>query len=229
MTQHLADLFAWIVAGIIGVVAGRFVRRKKQGLQGIRGTILALGLGFCAGTACRFAVLFAQSRGFFLEREFVGSVGTLSVSALVTTITRYGIQSAVFEEAAIRGYLQFRIASVWGRWFSIVYGALFTVAIHFGTDGFTANIPVYLALGIMLGWIAQMTGSLLAVIAFHLVFNTSGLLIELVASKMFDRETPLAIAYSNLFPTELLLFVLAASAVLTTITVATAQRSIRSS
>lgn len=83
------------------------------------------------------------------------------------------------EEVLFRGLLEGGLRTSWGRTAALWGTSLVFAAVHFSLFAF---VPL-LALGLILGWLRQTTGSLAPSIAFHALFNSVSLLLLGIVEK----------------------------------------------
>ncbi len=111
------------------------------------------------------------------------SVTTLAV-VLVAAVVAAPIAEEFFFRRVLQGWLEARLPGDAGRGAVVVSAALFAVA-HTGQG--LASVPLFL-LGLVLGWIARQTGSIVACVLLHAAFNAVSVALVLLTT----RPTPAA-------------------------------------
>ena len=100
----------------------------------------------------------------YLARVIRASTGpTLGLVVFVV-----GPVAGFAEELFFRGFMQTRLQERWGRWPAILVTAAAFGLLHLDP----VHTPLAFAIGLYLGWITELTGSLWPAIAAHIVNNT---------------------------------------------------------
>ncbi len=129
-----------------------------------RDLVIGLGCGLMLPLVSR-ALVHSVDLFQYVEEELCRWIGPLSA----TTSARLAILSGVGEELFFRGALQPHLGWVWT---ALLFGAL-----HVGPDRRFLAWTVYaIASGLMLGWMADATGHLLAPMVIHITVNYLGFL-----------------------------------------------------
>jgi membrane protease YdiL (CAAX protease family) len=91
-----------------------------------------------------------------------------------------GAVAPVAEEIFFRGYMQTRLVERWGRWRGILFAAACFGILHFDP----VHTPLAFLLGIFLGWVAEIAGSIRPSILAHSVNN----IIALVGTRVLSDK-----------------------------------------
>jgi membrane protease YdiL (CAAX protease family) len=95
------------------------------------------------------------------------------------------VLAPLFEEVIYRGLVQSAMLTHFGpaaRWPIILAAALLFAAIHAGAVAWHV-LPGLMVLGVLLGWLYERTGSLLAPVLVHMGFNLLNVVLALVMAK----------------------------------------------
>lgn len=109
------------------------------------------------------------------------SAATLAV-VIVSAVVAAPIAEEFFFRRVLQGWLEARLPGAGGRGAVVVSAALFAAA-HTGQG--LASVPLFL-LGLVLGWIARQTGSIVACVLLHAAFNAVSVALVLLTT----RPTP---------------------------------------
>jgi membrane protease YdiL (CAAX protease family) len=166
-----------VLLGFIGFFRWRRVDWRRA--LGLRGISPAKSIGF--GALCFFAILpplaitflaysrFCQLVGIKEKPQDIADILASSDSmAVVVLIAVFAIMVApVFEEFFFRGFAYPVLKQRWGTWRALMTVSAVFAAIHFHLPSFG---PLF-ALGFGLGLAYELSGSLLAPITMHALFN----------------------------------------------------------
>ena len=112
-----------------------------------------------------------------LPEEIFDNVGPLAVVIVLTVLL-----APIAEEIFFRGFIFGGLEGRWGFWpAAVASGTLFAIA-HIGNPGYLPVLPAIAAIGVLFAWGYRYTGSLLPVIAAHLLFNTISLSVGIATS-----------------------------------------------
>lgn len=106
------------------------------------------------------------------------SPGTLVV-VLVSAVVAAPIAEELFFRRILQGWLEARLSGDGGRGAVAFSAALFAIA-HVGQG--LAYVPLFL-LGLVLGWIARQTGSIIGCVVLHALFNAVSVAIVLLTTQ----------------------------------------------
>ncbi|MEX2113345.1 MAG: ABC transporter permease subunit/CPBP intramembrane protease [Pirellulales bacterium] len=104
--------------------------------------------------------------------------GSLAMMVLVIAIV-----PAVCEELAFRGFVLSGLRHVGHKWTAIVISSIFFAATH----AIFQQSLVAFALGLVLGFLAIQSGSILPAILFHITHNSLGILLKNVSESLADK------------------------------------------
>jgi membrane protease YdiL (CAAX protease family) len=91
-----------------------------------------------------------------------------------------GVLAPVAEEIFFRGFMQTRLVERWGRWRGILFAAACFGILHFDP----VHTPLAFAMGIVLGWVVEISGSIRSSILAHAVNN----LIALIGTRLLGDD-----------------------------------------
>ena len=103
--------------------------------------------------------------------EYIATVDVLA--ELLALILAAVVLAAVLEEIFFRGLIQGAVVAILGpawRWSAVIIVALAFALVHIGGVPWQA-LPGLLALGVILGWVYEKSGSLWPAIGLHAAFN----------------------------------------------------------
>jgi sodium transport system permease protein len=103
--------------------------------------------------------------------------------SLATMLLVIAVLPAVCEELAFRGFVLSGLRHVGHKWTAIVISSVFFAATH----AIFQQSLVAFALGLVLGFVAIQTGSILPAILFHITHNSLGLLLKDMPSRLADK------------------------------------------
>jgi membrane protease YdiL (CAAX protease family) len=177
-----AALSPGVLVGTVALNAASLAVAARLGSRGERpGVRLRTGpgrLGPAAGTLAVASLLgLSQSADLFFSllgiREagalglLQGAVARMSGPVLGLVLLVGGLLAASAEELFFRGFMQTRLAARWGRWPAIAVTAVAFALMHL--DPVHASFA--LAVGILLGWVTELAGSIRPAIAAHVANN----------------------------------------------------------
>jgi membrane protease YdiL (CAAX protease family) len=90
-----------------------------------------------------------------------------TAATLVGAIVVIGLLAGIGEELFFRGYMQTRLRERWGAWPAILVTAVLFGLIHMDPW----HTPVATGIGVTLGWITELSGSLRPAVLAHVVNN----------------------------------------------------------
>lgn len=180
------DASPWVdvaMSGVDAVLIVAFVQRYEPGLWTrlrwshvrVADWLLALGLFVVSWIALHywFALLLQVFEGVRYLDEYELHGWPLWSSAVLIVV-----MPAVFEELAFRGFLLQRFARVMAMRDALILQALWFAIFHL----MPAALPSHFALGILFGWLARRTGSLVPGMLVHAAWNACVLAEELMAA-----------------------------------------------
>lgn len=151
------------------VSAGLILTNWKNDIRaGIKRYLIAIPILMTTGIVVDLISKLAGSAP--QQQEIVKRVlGEKSIPTLIFMITFGAIIAPVIEEFLFRGFLLTAMNKYFGRWKAILISSLVFASVHL-------NIHVFLQifiLGILLGYVFERTGSLVAPIAIHVIHNSA--------------------------------------------------------
>ncbi len=180
MTMRVAILFAFIAAF------------RQRGIDwrraiGLRGTSPAKSIGF--GAMCFLAILPLLAIAFAVYSQFCHLVGIKETAqdiadvlassdsmVVVVLIAAFAITVApVFEEFLFRGFAYPVLKQRWGTWRALMVVSAVFAAIHFHLP----SLGPLFTLAVGLGLAYELSGSLLAPITMHALFNAANVAVVL--------------------------------------------------
>ncbi len=119
-------------------------------------------------------------------QEQLGAVSSLIEGApsIWLVLGVFALAPAICEELAFRGFILSGFRHLGHRWGAIVASSLFFGAAH----GILQQSMTAFAVGLVIGYIAVQTGSLLPGIAFHLCYNSVSLVMALKIPELVDTH-----------------------------------------
>jgi sodium transport system permease protein len=101
------------------------------------------------------------------ERAFAGLEDIISEAPILQLLLVFAVLPAICEEVAFRGFILSGLRHLGSRWRAIIISSIFFGLAHFAIQ----QSLVAGMFGLVIGYIAVQTGSLLPCIAFHMVHN----------------------------------------------------------
>jgi membrane protease YdiL (CAAX protease family) len=163
-----------VVIGVVTVLARRADRRSVAafGLTGPRDGWRAFATGFLAWLVPAAAVLAIMGlTGTALSLH--GTPGEV-VTVVVLVLAAVLVSEAIPEEVVFRGYVTGVLAERLRGWWIIVVQAVLFAGFALALRGYTgvADLSLFVAMGIGLGYLRMITGSVWTCIGFHAAFQT---------------------------------------------------------
>lgn len=124
----------------------------------------------CASAALGVMCLVAVQGAILSILQGAYSVSAVGEPNLVTAFLAVPAYSAVVEELLFRGVVQPRVQRAVGGYWAVAITTIIFVLIHIGRPDFEFQWPLFLAIGIVCGWVS-FRGSLLAAILIHGIYN----------------------------------------------------------
>ena len=123
-----------------------------------------------------------------MNEQAIGLLGRMLGQAprIGTVILVMALTPAICEELAFRGFILSGLRHGGRKWQAIVISSIFFGLAH----GFLQQSLVAVALGLLLGYLAVQTSSLLPCVVFHFVHNSLALLAARFAETAWDGWPP---------------------------------------
>lgn len=121
----------------------------------------------CAGAAVALVVLVAAAETALGGPGDAAGGGDSSVTATYADVFLLAVLPAVMEEIAFRGLLFSALEPWLPSWKSVVVSAALFSLLHLSP----IKIPLYLGLGLVLGWLRIRSGSLIPPMLMHFAYN----------------------------------------------------------
>lgn len=158
---------------ILLILLLRFDRKILIPFKRIKGSVIVLVVGLTLGADIVIDYLTAASEYFFpLPAEVKGALDNLMAAKSPIEWTwkliLLGAVPAVCEEIYFRGFCQNSISAHLGKGISIVASAVIFALLHANPWHF----HLYVLLGMLIGWVFAVTGSLWSAVVCHFVNNT---------------------------------------------------------
>ncbi len=159
-----------------------------------------IGMGLAVSTALslRGLVIYLQVQGITPTAAPVPNLEGLGAAGFLTILLRFVVQPAVFEETALRAYLQPRLAQVWAPVAAVAGSAAVGIAVHWHIDRFYELLWMLAIGSVTLATLMHLTHSYSVVVGTHLLFNLTGVLLDLYASSVATPGEPIVTAYEML-------------------------------
>ncbi len=143
-----------------------------------RWMLVGVGVGFAGLVASVCWTETARTFGYpMADQELVATVLDSNPSAgRIATVFFVVAVAPVLEELVFRGYLQTAIGERLGAGTGVVAAALLFGLFHLADPGV---VPVLTAIGLMLGWVRQRSGSVYPAMAGHIVNNVTAMALAL--------------------------------------------------
>jgi membrane protease YdiL (CAAX protease family) len=123
------------------------------------------------GVAALWAFFWALHNLVHVPSSAPGDLSRYSVATVAAVIVVGSAVAAVAEEAGFRGYMQVPLERAYGPTKTILFVSILFSLAHF-THGWQTMIwfgPFYFAVGIVYGWLANLSGSILPSMVLHFV------------------------------------------------------------
>ncbi len=181
--EHLMDSFAVLAGTLAGsltlliafalvgaaVAPGPWRRRLRwlpwTGGLGVVGLLVVSDLGLSASVGALVAMVRTDSS--WTGARLAQTLQALPAAQYAAMTVLVGLIGPVAEELFFRGFVQTRLRDRWGSWPGIVVTALLFGLYHLDPT----HIVVATTLGLLIGWVAEVTGSILPCIAMHIANN----------------------------------------------------------
>jgi len=158
------------------------------GILGLRPFSVGKGLGL---VVLAFGLILAITAGWdWLNRTYfqlpsqpdVLPLFGEGIGGLLTALVGAGVVAAVAEEVLFRGFVHAGLRSRWGTgWALVVSSAAFAV-VHV----YAGAVPPIFAMGVVLGLLYELTGSVWPCILLHGAWNSFGLIAVYIAERLPD-------------------------------------------
>nr|NLD41138.1 CPBP family intramembrane metalloprotease [Actinomycetales bacterium] len=181
LERHLANaLWVFVLACLLVILARLFLdRRTVETLGLIRGRTALRDLLYGALTFLVPAVMglaVAMAAGWL--QITIDATPSESVGALLLVIALVLAYEAVPEELVFRGYIHRNLTAAMAPWLAVLVQALLFTAfgtflwvVTAGWGVFVERLMLFFGMGVVLGCIRHISGSLWAAIGFHLAFQ----------------------------------------------------------
>lgn len=143
----------------------RFLPRPRTWVLGLVATLGMVGLGQLMDSGAHLLNLYEGS-----VLQIINEVVPKMPPASFGVLLFFGsVGAGVGEELMFRGYIQTRLLSRWGRWFGIVTAATLFGVVH----GDQLHTPIAFAMGLLLGWMTELCGSIKPAMIAHVLNNAT--------------------------------------------------------
>jgi membrane protease YdiL (CAAX protease family) len=157
---------------VFGLAGGRWRRAAGMGLAaGLMVLPFAWLMSFGTGEVMRWLSLEPETQVVVETLQSLGGGGVYFLIGLIAVTTAPMAEEVLFR-GILYGFLRRRVGVGWGMWVSAgVFGLIHMNAMTF---------PSLVLLGVLLVWLYELTGSLVAPVVAHAVFNLANLFLLLL-------------------------------------------------